>query len=461
MSLLDRFSRAASSALDYVRRPTSRIPDGAIVFDPILAWRWTCEYTPASLKQLRATCNFREVINLCDAMLTDDRLNTVLRTRAQGLVGSPLDFQEGRGRRKARALRAVEAEADYWEIIVEEEYLQMHVWGLLANFGPGRLKWWERNRAGKFVPRVRSGRNVPELEFWSPLNIRYDIPRKQWISRTESVDSHIAVDRDIDFTSGEHILFAPFGGAGDVSRGLWRSLCYLWLLKQQCIASWANLGNTSGHPPKVVEFALGQQGVNVKEIAGGDEKRKQIVNEIFAMGKRGVISLPPGFTMKLLALPATNAQMFKDQLSAVDTAMAIAVLGQNLTTEIKGGSLAAAQIANTIRADIREFDAGAESRFLRSDVLSWWALLNFGDAEAAPWPVRDTEPPEDLTSAATMLNTLSMAIERFEKNGWFWDKAKAQERFRMPLMKDLPNTEKKPATTAPAAPASKETANAA
>jgi len=297
------------------------------------------------------------------------------------------------------------------------------------------------------VPRVRGGRIVPELEFWHPRGLRYETPRKQWIARVETPDSHIAVDRDIDFSSGEHVLLAPFGGAGDVSRGLWIALAYLWLLKQHAIRDWANLGAQLGYPVKVAEFAFGQQGTQAKEVAGADKKREELVKEIFALGRKGVIALPPGFTMKLLSVPATSAGMFKDQIEAVNTAIAILVLGQNLTTEIKGGSLAAAQIANTIRADIRRFDAGAESRFLRENVLSWWARLNFGAEEAAPWPVRNTEPPEDLTSAATTLNVLSQAVERLERNGWLLSKQDTGERFRIPLVKGQKDTQPKAAAT--------------
>ena len=447
MGVFGRFTQAASAAYDAVRSVTSRIPDGAIVYDPASAIRWVEEYTPRRLAQIQARRDWRSVIQLCDAMLTDDRLRTVVFMRAQALQGADLEFVAGEGRRKNRALRAAEAESDYWDMIPETEFGQLYVWGLLANAGTGRLRWWEQRRDGRYVPRVRNGRLVPQLEFWHPANYRLDLTARQWIAQVETPGSTMPVDRNVDFEGGEHVMLCPWGGAGDVSRGLWSPAAKMWLLKQHVIASWATLGQRLGEPIKVVEWVLGQQGVDTRVEAGADAKRKQLVEELFTLQKRGVVSLPPGFTMKLLAVPATSAQMFKDQLAACDTALAILFLGQNLTTEIKGGSLAAAQIANLILGHLRRFDAAAESSFVRESILSLWSEKNFGAAEAAPWPMRQVNPPEDRAVAAKTLLDLAKAVETFEKNGWLVSKKTTDERFEIGLVEGQPDTVAKAPTT--------------
>jgi hypothetical protein len=194
------------------------------------------------------------------------------------------------------------------------------------------------------------------------------------------------------------------------------------------IVDWATLGGRLGYPTTVVEYSLGQQGVNtVREGDGGgaDAKRKQLVDEIFAMGKRGVISLPPGF---------------KEQVSFCDTAQSIFWTGNNLTAEVKGGSLAAAQQAGKTLGNKSKFDAAAESSFLRDEVLKDWSEVNFADREAAPWPLRNVEPPEDVTASANMTLALARAIDIFEKGGWTFDKAKTAERYSLDLVEGQKNT---------------------
>ncbi len=417
------------------------MPDGAVVVDPVSAYRWTCVYTPERLDQIKARRSLAEVTQLCDIMLEDDRLRAVAFLRAQALVGEDLEFVEGSGRRRKKALRAAEGEADLWDMLPEAEWLQMHVWGLLMNFGTGRKRWWERKgRSDKYVPRSRNGRIVPQLEFWHPRNFRLDAAGSQWIARVEVPGSNLPVDRDIDFSSGEFVCFCPWGGSGDISRGLWLPAAKLWLLKQYVIRDSATLSGRLSTPIKVIEYQLVQQGSYVGVEGGADDKRKELVQEILAMGKRGVISLPPGFTMKLLGVPATSWQMLKEQLAYCDTAFGILWTGNNLVAETKGGSLAAAKEGNETFLTIKRFDAQAESTFVHNDVLTDWALVNFGDAEAAPWPSRDVEPEEDKKSAAETMSTVMQAVKTGEAIGWLFDKEAVGERFELDLVEGQPNT---------------------
>jgi hypothetical protein len=443
MALFDRFIQTTKNAFDAIRGPSSRIPGGAILYDPIASLRWVYEYTPRELASIQARRDHRRVIELCEAMLTDDRIRHALELRAETLLGSEVEFVKGQGRRSGRALRAAEAHDDFWEMLPESELKLVVMWGILANFGSARKRWWEKTRAGKYVPRVRNGRVVPILEFWHPRWFRQEITLRDWKVIFEVPGSVGTTERHMTWDDGEFCRFSPYGGSGDVSRGGWVASCKLWLLKQMAIVDWATLGGRLGYPTTVVEYSLGQQGVNtVREGDGGgaDAKRKQLVDEIFAMGKRGVISLPPGFTAKYLAMPATSHQMFKEQVSFCDTAQSIFWTGNNLTAEVKGGSLAAAQQAGKTLGNKTKFDAAAESSFLRDEVLKDWSEVNFADREAAPWPLRNVEPPEDVTASANMTLALARAIDIFEKGGWTFDKAKTAERYSLDLVEGQKNT---------------------
>ena len=453
LSLFERFTSTVSAAYQALRGGSARsLPDGAIVFDPASAWRWTTVYTPERLDEIKARRSLAEVVQLCDDMLTDDRIHSVAYMRAQALVGAEIEFLEGQGRRKRAALKAADAESDLWEMLPEAEWIQAQVWGTLCNFGTGRKRWWERapGSGQRFIPRRRNGRIVPLFEFWHPRNFRLDPAQQQWIARTNPPGSIAPVDRPMSFGDGEFVAFAPWGGAASIDRGLWLPAAKLWLLKQHVIRSGASLGQRMSTPIKVVEFGIGQQGINAADIGGADEKRRALVAEVFAMQRAGVVSLPPGFTMKLLSVPATSWQMLKEQWTACDDAFAILWSGNNLTTSIKGGSLAASDNAQAMFGFVRRFDASAESTFVHDELLCDWAAVNFGSSEVAPWPCRNVEPPEDLKARALTMFTVAQAVEKFESKSWFIDKDLTDETFNLNLVKGQPNTEKPP--TAPTAP---------
>lgn len=425
------------------------MPDGSIVLDPAAAWRWCITYTPERLDEIRARRSYSEIVQLFDDMLTDDRLRAVAFMRAQALMGAEIEFVEGQGRRKGRALKAADAESDLWEMLPEAEWLQMHVWGLGINFGTGRKRWWERapGVSQRFIPRRRNGRVVPLLEFWHPRNFRLDPANQQWIARVNEPGSIAPLDRHMSFGDGEFVAFCPWGGAAALDRGLWLPASRLWLLKQHAIRSSASLGQRMSTPIKVIEYGLVQQGTPVLAEGGSDSKRKQLVAEIFAMQRQGVVSLPPGFTMKLLSVPATSWQMLKEQWDAINSAFAILWLGNNLTVEIKGGSLAAANAGADMLTFLRKFDANAESTFVHNDVLGDWAEINFADRSAAPWPCRDVDPPEDLKSKATTWLAAAQAFTTFEKASLLIDKAEFADVFELPLIEGQPNNEVPPKPT--------------
>ena len=453
MSLFDRFSQTVSAAYQALRGGSAvSIPQGAVVIDPLAAWRWTVAYTPERLDQIKAGRRLAEVVQLCDDMLTDDRIHSVAFMRAQALLGAEIEFVEGQGRKKKRALRAADAESDLWEMLPEAEWIQMQVWGVLCNFGTGRKLWWERApiRTERYIPRRRNGRIVPAVEFWHPRNFRLDPASQQWIAKVNVPgQSILPVDHYMSFGDGEFVAFCPWGGAGDISRGLWLPAAKLWLLKQHVIRSGASLGQRMSTPIKVVEFALGQQGINTADAGGADLKRKQLVEEIFAMQRSGVVSLPPGFTMKLLGVPATSWQMLREQWTACDDAFAILWSGNNLTTSIKGGSLAASDNAQAMFTRVMKFDASGESTFLHDEVLEDWAEINFADRGAAPWPARNVDPPEDLKAKSATLLTVAQAVTALEKAGWMVDKQLTDEAYDMNLVPGQANTEKPPASALP------------
>jgi phage gp29-like protein len=91
--------------------------------------------------------------------------------------------------------------------------------------------------------------------------------------------------------------------------------------------------------------------------------------------------------------------------------IAIRVLGQNLTTEVSGGSYAAATVHAAVKASILSDDALMLSQCLRNDVLKPWAKFNLSAGSGvAPIVSLDTDPPEQKNEKAQALKATAEAL---------------------------------------------------
>src|SRR5690606_5151149 len=144
-------------------------------------------------------------------------------------------------------------------------------------------------------------------------------------------------------------------------------------------------------------------------------------------------ALPAGFDLKLVEATASTWTTYQAQIQAADNGIAIALTGQNLTSEVQGGSLAAAQVHARVALQFIKGDAGALSTCLHNQVLEPWAEFNIGDRNAAPWPKWDTTPPEDKAARAQVLVNVGTAIQALKYAGVPVDEAALAEQFDIPL----------------------------
>jgi len=384
------------------------------------------EWSPALLKVAEALAergDLRMAADLCTALSADDRIDSVLGTRVRSLLGLELTFEEaGVAPRKLRqrAVKALELDEDWYEIFPEDQLSDLLRWALLLGVGLGRLQWWEKLRSGKWVPRRRRGRLVPQLQVWNPRWLRYDRERRVWMVLTEG-----GAEVEVTPGDGEWILLTPYG-SGRVAGGLWRGLSRLWLLKSYALDDWGRCSEEHGNPIKSVEATDPKAGYS-------PEVRKELAQDVDQLGRDSVISLPPGYSLNLVEARANTWEMFSRQIELANTAAAVTTLGVNLLTEMKGGSFAAANTQNLVRIDLRRFDAENESTATRTQALKPWAALNYGDPELAPWPRRATEPPEDRKAIADTWNTAADAVGKLRKAGLEVAPEDVNERFGIPV----------------------------
>jgi len=390
-------------------------------------------WTPARVRTALSTADGGYLANLarlCEEMLGDDTIPSLLESRIDGLLSLPLSFEEpGRTKPqkkrdadvpKGAQVKALDDDGDWWRLFPKDQLKQVMAWGLLLGGCPCRLVEDEDS--------AQNGRIVPHLEFWHPQHLRRDNDGDRWLIKT---GKH-GVD-EVEFTPGRDgwLLFAPFGERRFWAHGLWRGLERWWLAKSYSIDDWARHNevgalltatNTSSNPA----------------INDTRQIRAEIASDLSNRGGDAAMALPAGWELGFTEVTADTRRIYQALIECANKTFAVKILGQNLTTEVKGGSFAAAKVHESVLDTRIAGDAEYEATFAHDQALSQWAELNYGSRDLAPWPLRDTEPPEDQSARATVIETISRAVQSLDKTGIALDLEVLRDEYHLPIAEDQP-----------------------
>lgn len=389
------------------------------------------EWTPARIRSAAYSAeqgNLYTAVQVCEWLLTDDRIRATLNARLDALFGLEPTFEPGTGRRASRAVKALEADEDWWDAYPESELRQLVLWGLLLGVAPARHGWTASAEHG--------GRVLPMPKFWHPQQLRWDWHTRRWTVRDDK-----NLELEVVAGDGEWILHTPGGAERPWTHGLWQSLARWCLLKHYAIQDWARVGEK------------GALLVATAPEKATPQQRRELAADLNASGADTVVALAAGFDLKRVEATANTKQIYEAQVNAADAAFAILIRGSNLTTEVKEGSRAAAETqAKTGDGAKLKADAQALATTLNAQSLSWWAEFNFGDRRLAPWPKWPVESEEDKSQRATMVKTLGEGLTIFDKLGFDIDPEGVQKEFGLSFLKGRSRErEPDPVPTAPGA----------
>ena len=375
---------------------------------------WTPDMIKAALSRADGG-SMRAAADLCDDIFGDDRAGAVLTTRSNALFASPLTFEaSGDGRRKKRAVHALEAEEDWWTLFPEEELAALLHWGWVLGVGLGELVPPEVSST-----EVSEGkRYVPTLKVWHPRALRFDWPSRRWLLAIEG-----GTEIEITAGDGRWILFTPYGRNRPWSRGLWRGMSLLRLLKRYAIADWGLHSEVHGNPIRVIT-SEGQVSPAI---------RKALANDLRDLGRDTLFACPPGFDFKMVEATAKTWEMYQAQIQLANTSYSVQAIGANLPTELTANVGTGATAQHLVRQDYKRSDAMTVSTMTRWQALVWWAAWNFGDRNLAPWALWNTEPPEDKQATALTWKTVGEALGAFAKIGQTVEPKLIEERFGIVL----------------------------
>lgn len=387
--------------------------------------------------------NFRMPALLLERMMWNPRLRATTETRLGGLISTEIRFEPARNNKDCR--RAAKEMNEDWRFIAASPFRkQMWLSSLFLGFG----------LAQRVADTAPSGRTVFKLRpYWAGFASWYWARKAYRIitmdagvteSGSPSVDRKVATayatsptnDRVPSASEQPWVIAEPFG-VNSYRNGLihaaWRPwLGHEWSSRDQARSSEKNgIGIIKAIYPR-----------------GSGEEHKAALGKwlggLRTMGSEGNIPCEDRteegkgkFDVSPFEFNGTGGQAISDTMNANAVALAILLLGHNLTTEIKGGgSYAAAGVGEYIRDDKKYEDVDGEASYTGPQLVVPWAIANYGDPEVAPRIVGVTDSPAVNLQRAQMIYQLAMATAQLRANVPKVDLDQLAEEFRLPMLAD-------------------------
>ena len=343
---------------------------------------------------------FESSAALAEAMGRDDRIGAVFRTRANAVVARNGDVElqplEGAGSRATRLVKI--AEEWFWKVVTDA-WLRETVTNMVGmGFSLSRIVW----------ERIGRQYRPAKLITWYAHNVGWNRELRCYTART--------TDDVLDVLPGDPnwLLITP-GGERSWLSGAVRALGTAYVFRNFDRNMWLRYNERHGNPI----FAI-------REPASGVGDNTRINKESFyaqmrRIGSSGVVKLPQmgngvGYDMSVVEPTSRSWESFKALKAECDTDIAIAILGQNLSTEVKGGSFAAATAHENVRADYRGNDIETLSTALHDQLLAPWAFRSglASDERVIPWPTWDQSERFERGEYSTTVFTFAQAAEKLD-----------------------------------------------
>ena len=363
-----------------------------------------------------------DAADLCEAIMTDDRVAGVLSSRTLSLLGMPLVWEGA-----PQVLEALKgdgtAHGDWWDLVPEEELAKLLNWGIVFGVGLGEL-----------VPTKREdGRIVPRLKVWHPRWLNYRTSTDEW--RLSTSEGQV----DIRPGDGKWLLFTPYGRSRPWALGAWRVLQWPWIVKRYATLDWQRQNETTGSPIRVGKAPEGSSRA----------AREGFRNDLKALGRDAAMVLPAGYDLELVESSSKNWDTFQATIQWADAAFEVTLVGQVVTTEGSAG-FSDGGIHQRTRIELLTFSGQTLSTAIRDQVLANWVRWNYPGAPV-PWVSWDTTLPEDKSDKAETLLKLGDAITRLDAalsaSGQRTNAVELAQAFGIPMVELPPTKDKAPTVT--------------
>ena len=170
-------------------------------------------------------------------------------------------------------------------------------------------------------------------------------------------------------------------------QGFMRGIARWYLIKLFAIMNWSQYAEKYGHP--VVTATVSEELLT--------KSRSLITQLISSVGPNRYGLLLQGMDYKIHnGSNSANVEVFEKLIALANTEMAIGILGQNLTTDVSGGSLAASKTHLEVLSNIIEDDAEWIDEIINDQIVNNLVRVNFPDLAFEDYPKYQTHIPEEI-----------------------------------------------------------------
>lgn len=318
--------------------------------------------------------NMSRLMPLYDDMRErDPRLDAVCRTRVLALTGKEYVLRPPVGMEQdASALEAVERMTRALSVLPSITQLIAQLMdGALRGYSVVEIEWG-----------VRDGMRVPVELYWRDPS-RFAFDDQMVIHRSDTEDPWPGVPLSA-FGPDRFIIHSPSGGRACyvTRRGALRPCMWPSMTKRYGLRWWLVAAERFGQPAPILKVPDGDDNLfddAADMLRGLSEDWQAVITE----------------GMELEQLPGSGnftGELHHSMVELANTEMAVAILGQNLSTEVQGGSYAAAKVHDAVRLDYLAADASELADTLRRDLLEPIMRYNWPDLPTPIWEFTLVQP---------------------------------------------------------------------
>lgn len=318
------------------------------------------------------------------SLLSDSRVKACYNSRRGGLLSMSWSLDQGDS--QTRVFQAVQDMLDGWNLREIMADLENAVW---YGYQPAEVLWKRQN--GMIVASNLVTKDVSWFRYSDINELRY-LTKRNMITGEPVPEKKFVVARH------HPSYWNPYGES-------LAAACY-WPIKfkHSGYRFWATFMERYGMPWIQVNYPLGTQEARVKEM----------IDVIAGTMQDGIIAYPESMKAEALEMNSTaSSEIYKSFLELCNTEVEMAILGQNLTTEVKGGSYAAANTHMQVRQDLVDEDTRMVEDTIDT-VIKWYVELNWGTGKDCP-KFRLTQASQPTLDDAKMAQTLTQAGVKFNK----------------------------------------------
>jgi phage gp29-like protein len=326
-------------------------------------------------------------IELYEETLTDPQVTSTLQTRKLAVICKEWEVIPASDKLKDRKI--AEFVEDVLYAFNHDAARRALLTGIVLGYKPAEVMW-DVSEGSVWIKEI-IGRPARRFVFDLDRNIRL-------LTISNMIEGETVPDRKFVVFRNTSDNGTPYGDP------LGRSLYWPTWFKKNAIKFWMIFSDKFGMPTVMGKYPPGTDGADVQKL----------LDAAASIQKDTAIAIPDNMLVELVeATRSGSMNTYESLCNFMNAEISKVMLGQTLTTEMssKGGSYAAAQTHNDVRADYAKADADALCECFNNSLIKWIVDYNYPGVTQYPKVWIRTLPESDLLTQAQRDKILAVDIQ--------------------------------------------------